>query len=217
MDFEQARNNMVEQQIRTWEVLDQNVLDAISAIARDEFVPGAYRNLAYSDTSIPLGYGESMMTPKLEGRIVQSLNLTSNDRILEIGTGSGYLTALLAHCGGQVVSIEVLAGLHDSAKTRLESRAITNISLEQGDGLAGWKSAEPYEAIVLTGSVASPPLDIERQLTIGGRLFMVVGEAPAMEAILLTRVGENEFSSESLFETDLKPLVGGEAISRFKF
>ena len=217
MDFEQARNNMVEQQIRTWEVLDQTVLDAISQIARDEFVPEAYRNLAYSDTSIPLGYGEYMMTPKLEARIVQALNLTSNDRVLEIGTGSGYLTALLAHCGGHVVSIEIVPGLLENAKTRLNDQTISNVMIEQGDGLAGWKVAEPYEAIVLTGSVANAPADIGHQLTIGGRLFMVIGESPAMEAVLLTRVGENEFSRESLFETDLKPLIGGETVSRFKF
>jgi protein-L-isoaspartate(D-aspartate) O-methyltransferase len=217
MDFEQARNNMVEQQIRTWEVLDQNVLDSISAIPRDEFVPEAYRTLAYSDTLIPLGYGETMMAPKLEARIVQTLNLRAKDRVLEIGTGSGYLTALLAHRSGHVVSVEILPRLSELAKKNLDTHGISNVELFEGDAIRGWSAKEPYEAIVLTGSVAAPCPEINRQLTIGGRLFLVIGTSPVMDAILITRVGEHEFTTESLFETDLKPLTGGEAKSQFKF
>lgn len=217
MDFEQARLNMVEQQIRTWDVLDQAVLDSIAAIPRDEFVPEAYRNLAYSDTEIPLGYGEAMMTPKLEARIVQALNLAASDRVLEIGTGSGYLTALLAHNCAQVTTVELHPTLLESANRRFEEHGITNVDCIEGDGIDGWKPREPFEAIALTGSLAVARPGIERQLTIGGRLFMITGAAPAMEALLVTRVGEDEFSTESLFETVLKPLVGGEGELKFKF
>lgn len=208
---------MVEQQIRTWEVLDQNVLDSISAIPRDAFVPETYRTLAYSDTLIPLGYGETMMTPKLEARIVQTLNLRAKDRVLEIGTGSGYLTALLAHRSRHVVSVEILPRLSEIAKKNLDAHEIHNVELIEGDAILGWNANEPYEAIVLTGSVASPSPEIKRQLTIGGRLFMVCGTSPVMDAILVTRIGEHEFTTESLFETDLKPLTGGAAKSQFKF
>lgn len=217
MDFEQARFNMVEQQIRTWDVLDQNVLDSISAIPRDEFVPEAYRNLAYSDTEIPLGYGEAMMTPKLEARLVQSLNLVASDRVLEIGTGSGYLAALMAHNCAQVTTIELHGALLASASARLEEHGITNVECIEGDGIDGWKPREPFEAIAITGSLATARPGIERQLTIGGRLFMIVGSEPAMEALLVTRVGDDEFTTESLFETVLKPLVGGEGTATFKF
>lgn len=217
MDFEQARFNMVEQQIRTWDVLDQNVLDSISAIPRDEFVPEPYRNLAYSDTEIPLGYGEAMMTPKLEARIVQSLNLAGTDRVLEIGTGSGYLAALMAHNCAQVTTVEIHGALLESARQRFEEHGITNVECIEGDGIDGWKPREPFEAIAVTGSLATPRPGIEHQLTIGGRLFMIVGSEPAMEALLVTRVGEDEFTTESLFETVVKPLVGGEGAAQFKF
>jgi protein-L-isoaspartate(D-aspartate) O-methyltransferase len=217
MNFEQARLNMVEQQIRPWNVLDQAVLDTIEAIPRDEFVPEAYRTLAYSDTAIPLGYGEEMMTPKVEARLLQALNLAATDRVLEIGTGSGYLTALLAHLAGHVTSIEIGAAFVETANNLLDAHGIGNVELNEGDGIDGWKAREPFEAIVLTGSVATARPLIERQLTIGGRLFMVVGTSPVMEACLVTRVGEGEFSTEPLFETELKPLIGGEAKPRFQF
>ncbi len=217
MNFEQARANMVEQQIRTWDVLDQAVLDSVSAIPRDEFVPDAYRTLAYSDFEIPLGYGEKMMMPKVEARLLQSLNLVSSDRVLEVGTGSGYLTALLAHQCAHVLTVEFRPGLLELAQQKLDRRGYGNILFEHGDGIDGWQPNEPYEAIVLTGSVATPRKAIERQLTIGGRLFLVIGESPAMEARLITRVGESEFRSETLFETDIAPLIGGEAAPQFKF
>lgn len=217
MNFEQARLNMVEQQIRTWDVLDQSVLDSVNKIPRDEFVPTPYRNLAYSDTCIPLGYDEAMMTPKLEARIVQALNLQASDRILEVGTGSGYLTALLANHGAHVTSVEIRATLSELAAARLEEHGINNVTIVQGDGIDGWKEQQPFEAIVLTGSIASDRPGIEKQLTIGGRLFVVVGSSPVMDAQLITRVGEDEYACESLFETDLKPLVGGESVAAFKF
>ena len=217
MNFAQARFNMIEQQIRTWDVLDQQVLDTLDALPRDEFVPPTYRNLAYSDTNIPLGYGEAMMTPKLEARIVQSLNLQASDRVLEVGTGSGYLTALLAHSAAHVTTIEMHETLLEGAQQKLRDHGINNFHAEQGDGLQGWKPREPYEAMVFTGSMATLPNDIAHQLTIGGRLFAVVGTGVVMEARLITRVGESEFSSESLFETQLKALIGAEARERFSF
>ena len=208
---------MVEQQIRTWEVLDPAVLETISAIPRDEFVPAAYRTLAYSDTSIPLGYGEEMMTPKLEARLVQSLNLTAGDRVLEIGTGSGYLTAIMAQLAGHVTSIEIVPSFGESAISKLDAHGIGNVHLEQGDGIDGWKARDPFEAIVLTGSVATKRPLVERQLTIGGRLVMIIGTYPVMDVCLITRVGEAEFTTESLFETTLRPLAGGTAEPRFQF
>lgn len=217
MNFEQARANMVEQQIRTWEVLDQTVLDSISAIPRDEFVPEAYRTLAYSDFEIPLGYGEKMMTPKVEARVVQALNLASSDRVLEVGTGSGYLTALLAHQCAHVTTLEFRPVLLAAAQEKLGLHGFSNILFEQADGIDGCKSKEPFEAIVLTGSAATTLPVIESQLTIGGRLFMVIGTSPAMEARLITRVSEAAFISETLFETDLGPLIGGETKPVFKF
>ena len=217
MNFEKARANMVEQQIRTWEVLDQTVLDSISAIPRDEFVPEAYRTVAYSDFEIPIGYGEKMMTPKIEARLVQSINLSSADRVLEVGTGSGYLTALLAHKCAHVTTIEYRSELLEKAQKRLHLHGYNNILSEQGNGIEGWRPNEPYEAVVLTGSVATARLAVGQQLAIGGRLFMVLGEAPVMEAQLITRVGESEFVSETLFETALAPLVSGEAKPQFKF
>jgi len=217
MNFEQARLNMVEQQIRPWEVLDQTVLETITAIPRDEFVPPTYRTLAYSDTAIPLGYGEEMLTPKLEARIVQSLNLRTTDRVLEIGTGSGYLTAIMAHLAGHVTSVEIVPSFCAAAKSKLDAHGITNVLFEQGDGIDGWKLRAPFEAIVLTGSVASARPLIERQLTIGGRLFIIVGTSPIMDACLVTRLSETEFSTESLFETTIRPLRGGQAEPRFQF
>jgi protein-L-isoaspartate(D-aspartate) O-methyltransferase len=217
MNFEQARLNMVAQQIRTWDVLDQAVLDCIAAIPRDEFVPESYRTLAYSDSAIPLGYGETMMTPKIEARLLQSLNLQPNDRVLEIGTGSGYLTVLLGSLAGHVTSIEIRPAFLDSARKRLEAYGTGEVHLEEGNGIDGWESREPYEVIVLTGSVSAARPVIERQLAIGGRLFLIVGTSPTMEACLVTRMGDTEFIAESLFETDLKPLVGGEAQAQFQF
>ena len=217
MNFEQARFNMIEQQIRSWEVLDQAVLDAMTQVSRDQFVPAAYRTLAYSDTAIPLAEGQEMMTPKLEGRAVQSLALESSDRVLEIGTGSAYLTALLATLAGHVTSIEYHRALFDSAQQILKQQGFNNVALHHDDAINGWRANEPYEAIVLTGSLSDYPAEIEHQLTIGGRMFVVVGVSPIMDARLVTRVSDGEFSRESLFETDLIPLIGGEAKPKFQF
>jgi protein-L-isoaspartate(D-aspartate) O-methyltransferase len=217
MNFEQARFNMIEQQIRTWEVLDQNVLDLLSAVPRENFVPAAYRNLAFADISIPLGHGEVMMQPKVEARMVQTLAIHPTDKILEVGTGSGYVTALLAKMGGQVTTVDIHADFAQTAQRQLGGHNITNVTFEVGDGVAGWKAGAPYDVIAVTGSVPLLTEDFQRQLANGGRLFVIVGEFPVMEALLITRAGEKEWIRESLFETDLPALTGAPTRPKFVF
>jgi len=215
MDLEQARFNMVEQQIRTWEVLDQQVLDLMAKVPREDFVPAAYRNLAFADTSIPLGHGQTMMVPRVEARMLQALQVESRDRVLEVGTGSGFVTALLAHLGGHVSSIEIHGDLHRGARSRLDAHGIENIDLYTGDASQGWDRAAPYDVIAVTGSLPVLHEQFHNQLAIGGRLFVVVGQEPAMEAFLITRNSETQWASECLFETVLPPLEGVEAPQRF--
>jgi len=206
MNLEQARHNMIEQQIRPWEVLDQTILDLLQRVPREDFVPERYRKLAFADIEIPLGHGEVMMQPRLEARLLQSLAVRPDDRVLEIGTGSGYVTALLARLGRQVISVEINNELLEQARQRLERQGITNVTLMQGDAAAGWTAGAPYDAILLTGSVPELPDAFRRALAIGGRLVAVVGGAPIMEALLVTRIGEDEWSEEPLFETSTPPL-----------
>lgn len=217
MNFEQARFNMVEQQIRPWEVLDQRVLDEIGEIPREEFVPQRFRKLAFSDTQIPLAHGQVMMSPKLEARMVQALRLQPDDTTLEIGTGSGYVTALLARLSKQVLSIELYADLTQSAAEKLARLSLSNVSLITADGIRGWEKGIPCDAIAVTGSVPLFSGHFQRQLKLGGRLFVIVGQAPIMEARLITRLSENEWHSEPLFETDIPPLVGAPTPERFVF
>ncbi len=217
MNFEQARFNMIEQQIRPWEVLDQRVLDRIGEIPREEFVPQRFRKLAFSDTQIPLGHGEVMMSPKLEARMVQALRLQPDDETLEIGTGSGYVTALLASLSKQVLSIEIYPDFTQSAAEKLARLSLSNVSLITADGMRGWERGISYDAIAVTGSVPLFNEHFQRQLKLGGRLFLIVGQAPIMEARLSTRLGENEWRSEPLFETDIPPLVGAPTPERFVF
>jgi protein-L-isoaspartate(D-aspartate) O-methyltransferase len=217
MDFQQARFNMVEQQIRTWEVLDQSVLDALFEVPREQFVPDAYRQLAFSDTRIPLGMGQSKMFPKVEARMLQALNPGPRDRALEIGTGSGYVTALLAHFASSVVSVELYEAFTESAARRLRARDIANVALITADGIGGYAAQAPFDVIAVTGSFAQRQPQLEAQLAIGGRLFMVVGNGHAMEALLITRTTEQAYGVESLFETELEPLVGAESAPKFAF
>ena len=184
MNLEQARFNMVEQQIRTWEVLDQEVLDSLYVIPREEFVPAQHRALAFSDLELPLGEGERMWQPKLEARVLQELALKKTDRVLEVGTGSGYLTALLAHRAGEVCSVELRPALAAFGRENLERHGTDNVVLEIGDAARGWGSRAPYDAIVLTGSTPVLPRAFLESLNPGARLFAVVGEAPAMQARL---------------------------------
>lgn len=217
MDFETARFNMVEQQIRPWEVLDPNVLNACAQVPREAFVPENYRQLAFSDTEIDIGHGQAMMAPKIEARLLQALDVRRTDRVLEIGTGSGYLSALLASLAAHVTSIEIFDDLATRAKHNLRQGGISNIALHVGDGLDGWSTAEPYDVIVVTGSTPARRPLIEQQLSINGRMFIVVGVAPVMEALLITRLAKDSWTTESLFETELAPLLGAEQKPEFRF
>jgi len=215
-DFEHARYNMVEQQIRTWEVLDQDVLDLLFAVRREDYVPPAYRTLAFADFEIPLPHGARMWTPKMEARVIQELRIQPGERALEIGTGSGYLTALLASTAAEVVSVEIDAGAADAARRRLAQHGFANVRVEQGDGARGFGD-EAYDLIVLTGST---PLLAERlveQLRPGGRLFAVVGERPVMTARMLRWTGPGSRVTTDLFETVIEPLANAPAPARFVF
>jgi protein-L-isoaspartate(D-aspartate) O-methyltransferase len=217
MNVEQARTNMVEQQIRTWEVLDQEVLDLLYVIPREEFVPEQHRALAFSDLEIPIGEGERMWQPKLEARVLQELALKKTDRVLEVGTGSGYLTALMAHRAAEVFSVELKPALAAFGQRNLARHGADNAVLQLGDAARGWGPNAPYDAIVLTGSTPVLPLAFLEQLNPGGRLFAVVGEAPAMRARLVTCTGPGASRSVDLFETVIRPLANAEEPRRFRF
>lgn len=216
-DLEHLRYTMIEQQIRTWEVLDQRVLDLLSRVRREEFVPPAYRALAFFDMEIPLGHGEKMLQPKLEARMVQELALTDQDHILEVGTGSGYMTALLAMLSGHVCSVDIVPEFTQGAGERLAACGIRNVSLDTGDAARGWGKRGPYDAIVLTGSVPLLGEDFRTQLKPGGRLLAVVGEPPVMSAQLVTRAGGASYNALNLFETCIASLRNAPHPERFVF
>ena len=215
MNIEQARFNMVEQQIRPWEVLDQQVLDLLYVVRREDFVPRAYQALAFSDLEIPIGEGETMLQPKVEARILQEVAPGGTDRVLEVGTGSGYMAALLAHRARHVHTVEISPTLKRFGEANLRTAGIVNVTVEQGDAARGWSKHAPYDVIVLTGSTPVLPDAFLAQLAPGGRLFAVVGEPPAMSARLVTAVGGGSFNTVDLFETVLAPLKN--ALERDKF
>jgi protein-L-isoaspartate(D-aspartate) O-methyltransferase len=217
MNVEQARANMVEQQIRPWEVLDQDVLDLLYFVPREEFVPAKHRSLAFSDLEIPIGEGETMWAPKLEARVLQELNARKTDRVLEVGTGSGYLTALLSHRAAHVFSVEIKPKLAAFGRANLERHGAENVTLEIGDAARGWPSHAPYDVIVLTGSTPILPGAFVEQLSPGGRLFAVVGEPPVMTARIVAAAAPGAWRSIDLFETVIAPLVNAERPSRFRF
>jgi len=216
-NFETARFNMVEQQVRPWDVLDPQVLQLLSSEPRQDYVPEAYRQLAYADIEIPIGHGEAMMYPRVEGRMLQALNLRPTDKILEIGTGSGFVTSLLAHLGESVYSVEIHPEFSEAAARKLAAHNLTNVTLDVGDGVRGWEQHAPYDAILVTGSIPELYDEFKRQLTIGGRLAVVVGTGVVMEALQVVRNGENSWTTASLFETELKPLVHADAPRAFQF
>jgi protein-L-isoaspartate(D-aspartate) O-methyltransferase len=214
-NMEKLRFNMVEQQIRTWDVLDTQVLDLLSKVKREYFVPTASRELAFMDIEIPLGHGALMWLPKLEARALQALRLKPRDRVLEVGSGSGYLTALLSQLADHVTSVEIEPELHAFAEKNLASQHIGNVSLVQGDAAQGWPGE--YDVIVLTASVPMLPEAFKNQLMPGGRLFAIVGDAPAMHAKLFTCVAPGKFESITLFETAVAPLQNALQPERFVF
>jgi protein-L-isoaspartate(D-aspartate) O-methyltransferase len=217
LDVERARFNMVEQQIRPWEVLDQRVLDLLLRVRREEYVPPQYRALAFADMEIPLGHGETMLTPKIEARMLQELALTPQDRILEVGTGSGYMTALLASMGSHVYSVDIIPEFTQTAGAKLHAHGLANVTLETGDAARGWDRHAPYDAVVVTGSLPVLPDAFPRCLRPGGRLIVVVGEPPVMEARLITCVGAGAYSTTGLFETCIAPLRNALQPERFVF
>jgi protein-L-isoaspartate(D-aspartate) O-methyltransferase len=217
MNTEQARTNMVEQQIRTWEVLDQDVLDLLYVVPREEFVPERHRALAFSDMEIPIGEGERMWQPKMEARILQELSIKKTDRVLEVGTGSGYLAALMSHRAAHVYSVEIKPALAAFGRANLERHGADNVTLEIGDAARGWPSHAPYDVIVLTGSTPILPKSVVEELAPGGRLFAVVGEAPAMTGRLVVTTVPGAWRASDLFETVIAPLVNAEHAPRFRF
>jgi protein-L-isoaspartate(D-aspartate) O-methyltransferase len=221
MNLEQARTNMVEQQIRTWEVLDQDVLDLLYAVPREEFVPPACRNLAFTDMEIPIGAGQKMWSPKMEARVLQEMAPRRSDRVLEVGTGSGYLTALFAHRAAQVSSVEIDPALAAFGRANIERHGLDNVTLHVGDGArgpaAGFPVQGPFDVILLTGSVPLMPRGILESLAPGGRAFAVVGEPPVMTAKIFHCGAPGEYRAVELFETVIAPLANCERPSRFRF
>lgn len=215
MNLENARFNMIEQQIRPWEVLDQHVLDLLSKLPREDFVPERYRKLAYMDTTIPLGNDQVMIPPRVEARILQALNIQADETVLEVGTGSGYVTALLASLGDHVYSVDINAEMTRTAGDKLADHGISNVTLETGDAARGWDAHAPYDVIVVTGSLPLLPANFKQALKVGGRLVAVVGDSPVMEVVLITREGESEWAQETLFETDLPALINAPKPERF--
>ncbi len=215
-DMELARHNMIEQQIRPWEVLDGRVLELLKHVRREQFVPAGMKELAFADMEIPLGHGAAMWQPKLEARAVQELHLTRNDKVLEVGTGSGYLTALLSALAGHVTSVEIEPELSAMAKQNLAAAHRDNVTLEVGDAARGWGEGS-YDVIVLTGSTPVLPEAFRNSLNVGGRLFAIVGDAPLMEAKLITRVASDVFESVNILETCVAPLRNAAQPARFTF
>jgi protein-L-isoaspartate(D-aspartate) O-methyltransferase len=217
MNFERARFNMVEQQIRPWEVLDSRVLGMLESMHREDFVPVRYRKLAFADIAVPIGHGQFMMRPKIEGRMLQALDLREDETVLEIGTGSGFITACLARLAKHVVSVEIFEELHQEALESLKDHGINNVEVLLGDAMSGWQPEQAHDVVVVTGSVVTVPEQFQGWVNPGGRLFVVTGDSPVMEARLLTRLDATQWREESLFETDLPRLLNAEPPVEFQF
>ena len=217
MNVEQARFNMIEQQIRPWEVLDQDVLSLLAMVRREDFVPPAYRALAFVDTEVPLPEGQCMLAPKVEARLLQELHVQRHERVLEIGAGSGHMAALLAHRAQQVSTLEIRPALASLARDNLRRAAITNARVVEGVGAQGLANEAPFDAIVLSGSVAEVPASLLAQLKVGGRLVAIEGFEPVMRAVLVTRTGEHQFARSELFDTVAQRLDRFPEPSRFRF
>jgi protein-L-isoaspartate(D-aspartate) O-methyltransferase len=216
-NVELARFNMVEQQVRPWDVLDPQILELMESMPREAFVPQAYQNVAYADIDIPIGHDEVMLAPKYVGRMLQALNLHETDVALEVGCGTGYVTALLAQTCREVYSVDIQQDFIDTTAKNLAAMDLNNITLECGDAARGWDAHAPYDVIFISGSAPELPDAFQKSLNRGGRLVAIVGDTPVMEAVLITRTGVNEWSQETLFETDIKALENAAKPQRFVF
>ncbi|QCX47710.1 protein-L-isoaspartate O-methyltransferase [Ralstonia pseudosolanacearum] len=216
MDIEKSRFNMIEQQIRPWDVLDLDVLDLLAIVKREQYVPEAYRTLAFVDMEIPLPGGQNMLPPRVEARVLQELTVRKHEDVLEVGAGSGYMAALLAHRGRHVTTVDIAPELAAFARDNLARNGVTNVDVVQGDAGQGWGNSL-YDVICVSGSVPAVQESLLAQLKVGGRLSIFVGGAPVMEAQLITRVSETEFQTRNLFETYVTPLTGVPAPSQFRF
>jgi protein-L-isoaspartate(D-aspartate) O-methyltransferase len=217
MNIEQARFNMIEQQIRPWNVLDQDVLDALVVVKREQFVPDAYRALAFVDTEIPLPGGAAMLTPKVEARLLQEVALKKHESVLLIGAGSGYLAALLAHKGRTVTAVEVAPELKALAEKNLAAAGVTNVAVEEGNGAEGWTKGAPYDVIVIAGALEVLPEAFLKQVKVGGRVVAIIGQAPVMSVNVVTRVSDTAWDTVKAFETVVAPLQGAVRPSHFTF
>lgn len=218
MDMEQARFNMIESQARPWEVLDERVLQALYEVPRERFVPEENRAWAYIDYPVPIGHGAKMLTPMLQARLVQELRLSEGDRVLEVGTGTGYMTALMAKLAGEVFSVDLVPSFKLEAEARLRELGLDNARVESGDAAEGWPRHAPYDAILITGAVAEVPEAFKEELAVGGRLLVVEDRSgPIQEALRITRVSEEAFRQESLFETEIPHLRGAAERDPFVF
>ena len=217
MDFERARFNMVEQQVRPWDVLDQDVLESMMTVKREEFVPAAHKALAFSEAEIPVGCGQIMLSPVIEGKVLQALQLKPTDTVLEIGAGSGYFAALLASRSDWVRSIEIEPELAALAAANLKAAGVENVVVEEGDGSEGWPARAPYDVIVVSGGMPELPAALKAQLNVGGRLFAFIGEAPMMVGRLVTCIGEGQYESVDLFETVVPSLRNARRADPFRF
>ena len=217
MNIEQARFNMIEQQIRPWDVLDQSVLSLLAVVKREDFVPAAYKAMAFVDAEVPLPGGQCMLAPKVEARLLQELAVLKHENVLEVGAGSGFMAALLGHKAQQVHTLEIDPALAAMARANLRRAGSVNVTVLQADGAHGLAAEGPFDVIVLSGSVAEVPPALLAQLKLGGRLVAVVGQLPIMRASLTTRRTEHDFSSVELFDTVAQRLSGFEEPSRFKF
>ncbi|TFW28105.1 protein-L-isoaspartate O-methyltransferase family protein [Massilia horti] len=217
MNIEQARFNMIEQQIRPWNVLDPDVLELLHVVKREQFVPEAYQTLAFADVEIPLPGGESMLAPKIEARLLQEIMLKKQDNVLLVGSGSGYLAALLAYKGRHVTAVEISPELKELSERNLAKAGITNVTVELGNGAQGWAKGAPYDVIVISGSLALLPEAFLKELNVGGRVAAIVGEPPVMSCNIITRVDETAYETVKVFETNLKRLTGAPEPSHFAF
>ena len=216
MNTEFARQQMVEQQVRAWDVHNIDILDVLKSVPREQFVPTGYESLAFADTEIPISHGQTMMTPTLEGRVLQALSLGSSDTVLEIGTGTGFLAACMARLAGKVTSVDIYADMRETAAANLEDSGISDVELLTMDATQELPDAT-FDAIAVTASIQTFDPRLVMALNPGGRLFVVVGDAPAMEARLVHRTGDSDWQTESLFETELQPFVNASTPPEFLF